>query len=224
MPTVGTIIRTRREELGLNAQALADRVGTTATQVSRWENGRQEPTASNIIALTRALALSADELLGLVPIGLRLSGTWFAGHDTSRDGVPVIDRHTLIGELRGVDFTFAATGDYLWSGSLRYNDTALEGAYLSTEADKVYHGTLCLWLSEDATAAIGRWVGRWADGKMGEGGWTVFARDEDRVAPLMDILMTHEGPLTEWPKEDARWTPPAPTEPYLPAGALRAVG
>lgn len=226
MPDVGTIIRARRDALGLDAQGLADLVGTTATQISRWENSRQEPTSSSLKALTRALGLSADELLGLVPIGLDLSGRWFAAWDTTRAGVPVVDRHTLTGELRGVDFTFAATGDYLWNGSLRFTDGSLMGTYLSTEADKVFRGSLYFILSEDASAAIGRWSGRWADGILGSG-WGALARDEGRAGKLLEIVISHGGPLTEWPREDGQqWTPTTrsapPTVMHLPHGGLKA--
>ncbi len=33
-------IRTARESIGWSQQALADQLGTTATQVSKWERGR----------------------------------------------------------------------------------------------------------------------------------------------------------------------------------------
>lgn len=197
MPEVGDIIKAGRIALGLEQADLARRVGTTATQVSRWENGRQEPTASSCVAIARALGMSADELLGLVPIGLDLSGTWHAAWDTTRDRMPVIDRHTLTAHMRGVDFSFSADGDYLWSGSLRYVDGSLTGAYLSSERDKMYRGALYFALAPDGEAAIGRWAGLWVDGLVG-GGWGVLARDEQRAADLIDTMLMHGGPLTEW--------------------------
>lgn len=204
MPDVGTIIRARRRDLGIDAAELAVRVGTTATQISRWENGRQEPTASNCRALARALVMSTDELVGLIPVGLDLSGTYFAEWDTSRDGVSVIDRHTIEAKHRGDRFSFSATGDYLWSGDLRVIDgvmMGMMGTYLSSERDKMYRGALYFTLSEDLDAAIGRWTGLWADGLVG-GGWGVLARSSERASRLMKLVMEHDGPLTEWPSEE----------------------
>ncbi|WP_280371214.1 helix-turn-helix domain-containing protein [Nocardia wallacei] len=201
MSDVGAIIQARRKALGLEQPDLAARVGTTATQISRWENGKQEPTASNCRMLARALGLSTDELLGLMPVGLDLSGIWHAAWDTTRDSEPVIDRHTLEATHRGVEFTFAATGDYLWAGNLRYVDGSLMGAYLATEKDKMFRGSLYFILAEDVGAAIGRWSGLWADGLVG-GGWGVLARDDRRAGRLMELVTTHDGPLTEWPNEE----------------------
>lgn len=204
MPDIGTIIRARRGDLGIDATELALRVGTTPTQISRWENGRQEPTASSCRALARALIMSTDELLGLIPVGVDLGGMYFAEWDTSRNGLPVIDRHTLEATHRGDRFSFAATGDYLWSGDLRVIDGAMMGmmgTYLSSERDRMYRGALYFTLSEDLGAAIGRWAGLWADGVVG-GGWGVLARSADRASRLMKLVMEHEGPLTEWPAEE----------------------
>lgn len=196
---LGSIIRDRRTALGLEQLDLADRVGTTATQISRWENGKQEPAATNCRLLARALGLSVDELLGVVPIGLDLSGPWHAAWDTTRGGEPVIDRHEINATHRGVDFAFAANGDYLWSGNLRYAEGSLMGNYLSTERDRLNRGALYFMLSDDAGAAIGRWSGLWADGIVG-GGWGVLARDKGRADRLLQIAMA-DGPLTEWPDE-----------------------
>ncbi len=201
MPDVGTIIRTRRDALGLEQSDLADRIGSTSTQISRWENGRQEPTASSCRALARALGLSTDELLGLVPIGLDLSGTWHAAWDTTRGGEPVIDHHTLEARHRGVEFSFAATGDYLWAGTLRYAEGSLMGAYLATEKDRMFRGALYFMLADDTEAAIGQWTGLWADGLVG-GGWGVLARNQHRAGHLMKTVIAHEGPLVEWPAEE----------------------
>lgn len=200
MPDVGTIIQTRRKALRLEQPDLAMRVGTTATQISRWENGKQEPTASNLRMLAIALGLSADELLGIVPLGLDLSGRWFAAWDTTRGGEPVVDRHALVAQHVGVDFTFSADGDYLWSGNLRYIDGSLMGSYLSTERDHLFRGSLYFAMEKD-TEAIGRWSGTWADGIVGSG-WGVLARDEQRAGDLMKAQLARGGPLIEWPRED----------------------
>jgi transcriptional regulator with XRE-family HTH domain len=201
MPELGATIRGRRAALGMEQTDLAEAIGSTPRQVSRWENDTQEPTASNVRKIARALGVSTDELLGEVPMGLDLSGQWFAAWDTSRDRAPVIDTHELTATHRGIEFTFAATGDYLWSGTLRHVDGSLMGTYLSTEANKMYRGSLYFTLDPvDASAAIGRWSGLWADGLVG-GGWGVLSRDEDRAMRLMTTVKNHEGPLTEWPQE-----------------------
>jgi transcriptional regulator with XRE-family HTH domain len=198
---IGDIIKDRRETLGMSQDQLAELVGSTRRQIGRWESSDQEPTASNCRNLARALSLSLPELFGEIPIGLDLSGTWFAAWDTTRKGEPVVDRHTITARHRGSEFTFAADGDYLWSGDLRIVDGSLMGTYLSTEADRMYRGSLYFAVSDDRSAAIGRWSGLWADGLVG-GGWGVLARDEDRAPALLEALKSHEGPLTEWPTED----------------------
>lgn len=198
---IGDIIRGRRTALGLEQTQLAALVGVDVRQIGRWENGKQEPTASNCIALARSLGLSLPELFGEVPTGLDLSGQWFAAWDTTRDGVPVIDRHTIIAKHKGAALTWSADGDYLWAGDLQLIDGSLMGTYLSTEHDRMFRGSLYFMLSPDFTAAIGRWSGRWADGLVG-GGLGVLARDFDRAGRLLHTAMKHDGPLTEWPRED----------------------
>jgi transcriptional regulator with XRE-family HTH domain len=201
-PKVGPIIKQRRRALGLGQLELGDRVGVTEEQVRRWESSRQEPAATNCRRLARALNLTLDELFGVVPIGLDLSGQWYAAWDTTRHGERVVDRHTITARHTGGAFVFAADGDYLWSGDLHMVDGSLMGSYLSTERDHFYRGTLYFPLiAEDYSAVIGRWTGTWADGPLGDG-YGVLARDEDRAGRLMDRVLAHEGPLTEWPRED----------------------
>jgi transcriptional regulator with XRE-family HTH domain len=199
---IGDIIRERRETLALSQDQLAELVGVGGRrQINRWEKGEQDPTATNCRSLARVLGLSLPELFGEIPIGLDLSGTWFAAWDTTRDGVMVVDRHKITAQHRGGTFVFTADGDYVWSGSLRIEDGCLMGTYLSAEADKMYRGTLYFEMAEDYSAVIGKWSGRWADGIVG-GEWGVLARDEDRAPALLAALKSHEGPLTEWPTED----------------------
>lgn len=204
MPDLGSIIRDRRKTLGLEQSDLAERVAVNVAQISRWENNKQEPVASKCRALARALGLSTDELHGVVPVGLDLSGVWYAAWDTSRGGEHVIDRHPIEAKHRGVRFTFASTGgDYLWAADLRWDGDNLTGDYISSDRDRLNKGALYFWLAEDTRAAIGRWSGRWADGILGEGGFGAIARTQARADWLIDWLIRHDGPVTEWPDETA---------------------
>lgn len=58
-------IKMRRKELGLNQDDLAQMIGKTQTQVSRYENGDYAPDGDALIDLSRALGVSTDWLLGL---------------------------------------------------------------------------------------------------------------------------------------------------------------
>lgn len=198
---IGDIIRGRRTALGLEQTQLAALVDVDVRQIGRWENGKQDPTSSRCRALARSLGLSLPELFGEVPIGLDLSGKWFAAWDTTRAGEPVIDRHTITAQHKGATVAFAADGGYLWSGDLRTVDGSLMGTYLSSELDQMYRGSLYFLLGPESDAAIGRWSGLWADGLVGSG-WGVLARDAARADALLDTVMQHDGPLTEWPRED----------------------
>lgn len=61
----GTRIRERRVYLVMSQEELADRIGTSQKQISRYERGENDPTGEVLIALARALNTSADWLLGL---------------------------------------------------------------------------------------------------------------------------------------------------------------
>jgi transcriptional regulator with XRE-family HTH domain len=54
---------TLRKERGFTQQALADAVGLGITQMKRYEAGASQPTLDVIRNLSRALRVSADELL-----------------------------------------------------------------------------------------------------------------------------------------------------------------
>lgn len=56
-------IRAARTAAGLTQTALADMLGVTQKDISRWENGVREPSATWIKKLAEALGVSADELL-----------------------------------------------------------------------------------------------------------------------------------------------------------------
>lgn len=58
-------IKERRRQLGFSQEELASRVGISQGQISSYERGEHEPTASILMALARELEVSSDYLLGL---------------------------------------------------------------------------------------------------------------------------------------------------------------
>lgn len=67
--TYPTIIAERlkqiREERGMAQAAVAEEIGTTESAICRWEKGKHEPSACNIVALCVLFGVSADWLLGM---------------------------------------------------------------------------------------------------------------------------------------------------------------
>lgn len=49
-----TLIRRLRDQAGLSQAALAERIGTTQSAVSRWERGHDEPRVSTITVIATA--------------------------------------------------------------------------------------------------------------------------------------------------------------------------
>jgi len=65
MSNAGERIARRRKTLGISQEELAALIGTNQKQISRYENGHNDPTADVLIAMARALETTADWLLGL---------------------------------------------------------------------------------------------------------------------------------------------------------------
>ncbi len=55
-------IRRHRQLLGLSRQALADRMGVSATAVYKWENGQSQPDIPMLQRLADLFDVSLDEL------------------------------------------------------------------------------------------------------------------------------------------------------------------
>jgi len=60
-PPIGRRLRMRRDALGMTAQAVADRAGITASQLSRIEHGRNQPTWHTVDRLFRVLGVTLKE-------------------------------------------------------------------------------------------------------------------------------------------------------------------
>jgi putative transcriptional regulator len=63
---LGERIRQKREALQITQRELADRIGgaVEGTTVSRWERGRNTPSAQSLQAISEALQTTVDELTG----------------------------------------------------------------------------------------------------------------------------------------------------------------
>lgn len=63
MPT-GEIIKRRREELGYNAEYVAEKVGVSAATMYRYEKNELEPRSGVLIKMADILNVTIDYLLG----------------------------------------------------------------------------------------------------------------------------------------------------------------
>lgn len=63
--TIGENIRNFRKKNDLTQEAFADRLGVTYQSVSRWENGVTYPDLELLPAISEALSVTVDELLGM---------------------------------------------------------------------------------------------------------------------------------------------------------------
>ena len=65
MSTMNSIIKERRNALGITQKELADRLSISDKTVSRWESGNQMPDAILLPDLAEALDISINELYGI---------------------------------------------------------------------------------------------------------------------------------------------------------------
>ncbi len=63
MKTFGDNLKKERRIAGLNQKDFAEMLGTTQQRVSEWECGKVEPTLYNIIAITRTLDITFEDLI-----------------------------------------------------------------------------------------------------------------------------------------------------------------
>jgi transcriptional regulator with XRE-family HTH domain len=72
--TFGSRLRKKREAKGISQSALGDHCGVSRNAVSLWESNDSSPTVPNLVKACELLEASADELLGLTPEKLSVSG------------------------------------------------------------------------------------------------------------------------------------------------------
>jgi transcriptional regulator with XRE-family HTH domain len=199
--SVSENMRNRRRALGITIAGMAQALGKAERQITKWE-GEVTPPTVMLEPIARALNFSVSELLGLTPMGMDLSGTWHAIWNTTRGGLPVLNRHEMEAKHAGEFVYFHADGDYDWRMDARLRGTTLKGDYQAVSESRNESGTMHLILNHHGDIAIGHWAGEWADG-IGGVGLGVIARDPDRAERMMKLLIDRDTlMITEWPRED----------------------
>lgn len=61
--TLGEKIKLHRQNLGLSQEALAEKLNVSRQAVTKWESNNGVPDIDNLIALSRVIGISLDELV-----------------------------------------------------------------------------------------------------------------------------------------------------------------
>jgi transcriptional regulator with XRE-family HTH domain len=184
----------------LSQADLAAAVGLDKRQIRRYEAGEAQPTLVVAKAIAHALQISLDELAGETEQRLQITGDWWAGWQTWKDGAPVHTSQPVQIRQRGTDLDIAALergisaeeGGYLWRGQLRlWDNEILMGWYAADDHAVRSKGTLYLVIHPHGHQMRGRWVGLSYDGPI-VSGWSAFARTEQEAQTLLQALTEGE--------------------------------
>lgn len=196
------LMRERRTDKGLSQAELAEAVGLDKRQIRRYEAGEAQPTLPVAKAIARALGVSLDELAGGDEQRLSITGDWWAGWQTHKDGRQVLTSQPIRIKQRGQDLDIAAlsrgdvdldAGGYLWRGQLRlWDNEILMGWYAADDQAVRSKGTLYLVIHPHGHQIYGRWVGLSYDGLV-ESGWAAITRAEETA---QELLRTFSDPET----------------------------
>ena len=197
---MANVMRDRRAALALSQADLAAAVGLDKRQIRRYEAGEAQPTLVVAKAIAHALQISLDELAGETEQRLQITGDWWAGWQTWKDGAPVHTSQPVEIRQRGTDLDIAAVergisseeGGYLWRGQLRlWDNEILMGWYAADDQAVRSKGTLYLVIHPHGHQMRGRWVGLSYDGPI-VSGWSAFARTEQEAQALLQALTDGE--------------------------------
>ena len=86
-------IKKCRESKGLSQKYVAISLGVKAPSISDWENGKTNPTLENLIALSKLLDVSCDELLGLQELRDTPGETAAASSDLGDDEMQLLQNY-----------------------------------------------------------------------------------------------------------------------------------
>ncbi len=187
------VIRRRRAELDMSQADLAKAAGVDVRQIRRYESGQQQPTLSVAVAIAEALGISISELAGMPDHRVNLTGDWWAGWQSSREGVEDIRVQPVSMRQHGDLIHIEATrrgrpveeGGYLWRGELRlWDNEILMGWYAANDGSVRSKGTMYFHMHPHGINMTGRWVGLSFDGQI-MSGWGSMAKTEDEARELI---------------------------------------
>ena len=190
------LIRERRAALGLSQSDLAAAVGLDKRQIRRYEAGEAQPTLPVAKAIAHALGISLDELAGETEQRLKITGDWWAGWQTWKDGAEVHTCQPIQIKQRGTDLDIAAVergidvdeGGYLWRGQLRlWDNEILMGWYAADDQAVRSKGTLFLRIHPHGQQITGSWTGLSYDGPEVTGR-AAIARTQEAAQQLLTEL------------------------------------
>ena len=194
---MANVMRDRRAALALSQADLAAAVGLDKRQIRRYEAGEAQPTLIVAKAIAHALQISLDELAGETEQRLQITGDWWAGWQTWKDGAPVHTSQPIQIRQRGTDLDIAALergnvsaeeGGYLWRGQLRlWDNEILMGWYAADDQAVRSKGTFYYVIHPHGHQMRGRWVGLSYDGPI-QTGWSAIARTEQESQDLLRTL------------------------------------
>src|SRR5918998_807115 len=215
---MANVMRDRRAALALSRADLAAAVGLDKRQIRRYEAGEAQPTLVVAKAIAHALQISLDELAGETEQRVQITGDWWAGWQTWKDGAPVHTSQPVQIRQRGTDLDIAALergisaeeGGYLWRGQLRlWDNEILMGWYAADDQAVRSKGTLYLVVHPHGHQLHGRWTGLSYDGPVVTG-WSSIARTEEAAQQLRAHLRGG-GLCPPAPKRCVRSSSPPPT-------------
>lgn len=61
--SLGETLKQHREDCKMTQEFVAESIGVSRQSVSKWENGKSDPSTSNLIALAKLFEISAEDLL-----------------------------------------------------------------------------------------------------------------------------------------------------------------
>ncbi len=199
MSALANIMKERRGELGWPQSRLADEIEINVRQVARYESGEQQPALPVAARLVDALGVSLAELAGQISYRLELGGDWWAGWQTSKDGIERVDVHAMqivqrenSLSIHGDRVGSIEDGGYAWDGEAKlWDNESILGWYRASDGAVRSKGTMYFALHPQGQSAQGRWVGQSYDGNL-ISGWSAMARTEEEVQKIMEDLLGTE--------------------------------
>jgi hypothetical protein len=152
------------------------------------------------VAAGSAITNAIEELAGQPTHRVSLTGDWWAGWQTYREGVEDIRVQPVRLQQQGDLIQAEATargrpidqGGYLWRGEFRlWDNEILMGWYAASDGSVRSKGTMYFVMHPHGISMTGRWVGLSYDGAIVTG-WSSMAKTQEEAKELVDQLKVQE--------------------------------